>query len=101
MSIVAVMLTYRLIHFTNVVLLQKLAGFIRVANILKRFGGILGTFIEKNLFTTRVLTGERVNQKKSLESDIGCESELTSSTNLLMLYTLLWIIMYRSSFVLC
>jgi hypothetical protein len=65
MSIVAVMLTYRLVHFTNVVLLQKLAGFIRVANILKRFGGILGTFIEKNLFTTRVLTGERVNQKSS------------------------------------
>jgi hypothetical protein len=52
---VAVMPTYRLIHFTNIVLLQELAGFIRVANIFKGFGSILGTFIEKNFFTTGVL----------------------------------------------
>jgi hypothetical protein len=54
----AQMSTYSLVHFTNEVFLQQLTGFIRMANIFKSFGGILGTFIEKDFFTTGVLTSK-------------------------------------------
>jgi hypothetical protein len=63
-----------------------------VTDIFKGFGGIFGTFIKENFFTTGVLvTRHRVNPESDDQAFVihRRHHQVTSSTNSEILYTLL------------